>query len=129
MQSAAVQHAETWTQVPSMHTFSPIDTRFVPQPALFGGAGLQSCQPVAQPWYVQVVPLQLAPRLWPEVVSQVMPQAPQFDVVSSASQKPEQHDIPVEHGWLVSQPVVHWPFGPQTWVDGQLPSPRHCTHV
>jgi hypothetical protein len=49
MQSAAVQHAETWTQVPSPHTFSPMLVRFVLQPLLFGGAGSQSYQPVAQP--------------------------------------------------------------------------------
>jgi hypothetical protein len=58
-----------------------------------------------------------------------MPQAPQLAVVSSASQKPEQHERPAPHGWFVSQPVVHTLLGLQTWVAEQSPSVRHCTHV
>src|ERR1700722_14668350 len=108
MQSAEVQHAETATQVPSPHTFLPIPVRFVSHPSLSGEAALQSYHPVAQPAYVQPVPaLQLAPRLCPDVVSQVIPHAPQLAVVFSASQNPEQQDVPDAHGWLVSQPVVH----------------------
>jgi hypothetical protein len=63
---------------------------------------------------VQPVPLaQLAPRLCPDVVSQVIPHAPQLEVVSSASQKPEQHEAPAEHGCAVSQPTVQLLLGLQ----------------
>jgi hypothetical protein len=58
-----------------------------------------------------------------------MPQAPQFDVVSSASQKPEQQDMPAMQGCAVSQPVVHWLSSPHTWVAAQSPSPRHWTQT
>jgi hypothetical protein len=61
-------------------------------------------------------------------VSQVIPQAPQLAVVSSDSQKPEQHVMPLAQGWLVSQPVVQLLLGLQIWLAGQSPSPRHCTH-
>jgi hypothetical protein len=50
----------------------------VSQPSVSGGALLQSAHPDAQPVYVHVVPLQLAPRLCPEVVSHVCPHAPQL---------------------------------------------------
>jgi hypothetical protein len=62
-------------------------------------------------------------------VSQVTPQAPQLAVVSSDSQKPEQHDMPLAQGWLVLHPVVQLLLGLQIWLAGQSPSPRHCTHV
>jgi hypothetical protein len=61
-------------------------------------------------------------------VSQVTPQAPQLAVVSSDSQKPEQHDMPVAQGWLALHPVVQLLLGLQIWLAGQSPSPRHCTH-
>jgi hypothetical protein len=129
MQSAAMQHDDTATHAPSPHTFFPIPVRFVSQPSLSGAPALQSCHPVAQLWYMQVVPVHMAPRLCCEIVSHVTPQAPQLAVVSRASQKPEQHDVPAPHGCVASQPVVHWLLGLQTCVAAQSVSAKHCTHT
>jgi hypothetical protein len=60
----------------------------VEQPAVLGGAGLQSAKPAAQLEYEHVVPLQVGPTLWD--VSHTLPQPPQLVVLVR----------------LVSQPLV-----------------------
>jgi len=75
---------------PQAPQFDAVVETCVSQPSVSGGAVLQSAHPDAQPVYVHVVPLQPAPRLWPEPVSHALPHPPQLVVVER----------------LVSQPLV-----------------------
>jgi hypothetical protein len=73
----------------------------VSQPSRSGAAFVQSAQPAAQPWYWQVVPLQVGE--WLVVVSQTLPQPAQLVGVVVAVSHPFRSGAVV---WQSAQPAA-----------------------